>query len=284
MTTADASPVILIGAARSGTKFLRDVLAVSQDLAAVPYDVNYIWRYGAGDAPSDRLDPAALTPKRIGFIRAAIARIAKPEAGQRVIEKTVSNTLRVPFVDAVYPDARYVHLIRDGRDVTESAMRMWQAKPDWRALLVKLRQMPLSNIGYAVWFAGNILRGLFSGRKGGNVWGPRFDGIDQIATTRGLAAVCAWQWRNSVTQAGEDLAQIPRPRVYEIRYEDLVNDEAALRGLVDWLGLCDPDAIVATWRARVSTSQGSLWEGLPQADIDTINKILAQPLAQHGYK
>src|SRR4051812_20775701 len=39
-------PVIVIGAARSGTKLLRDSLATHADVARVPYDVNYVWRFG----------------------------------------------------------------------------------------------------------------------------------------------------------------------------------------------------------------------------------------------
>ena len=51
--------VIIIGAARSGTKYLRDVLATAPNAARVPYDINYIWRYGSESHPDDAL-PASL--------------------------------------------------------------------------------------------------------------------------------------------------------------------------------------------------------------------------------
>ena len=46
--------VIIIGAARSGTKYLRDVLATAPNAARVPYDINYIWRYGSEIREGDR--------------------------------------------------------------------------------------------------------------------------------------------------------------------------------------------------------------------------------------
>ena len=52
----DAAPIILIGAARSGTKFLRDVLASAVGVKSVPYDVNYIWRHGSPNYGHDVLD------------------------------------------------------------------------------------------------------------------------------------------------------------------------------------------------------------------------------------
>ena len=278
-------PIIIIGAARSGTKFLRDVLAASPDAAAVPYDVNYVWRYKAGDADDDVLDPATLTPARADFIRKTLPTLARARPGQVLIEKTVSNSLRVPFVAAVFPDARFVHLIRDGRDVTESAMRQWQAPPNWKALWQKLRGIPLANLGYVFWFAGNFVSGLFSGRKGGNVWGPRFPGIMDLAGKADLAEICARQWVASVERASADLAALPEAgtRVFEIRYEDLIADEAALRDLAEKLDLADPDAVVASFKKRLRPGEPAQWRALPGPDLAILQTTLTPTLTANGY-
>ena len=60
---SERSPVFIIGAARSGTKFLRDVLAASPEVACVPYDVNYIWRYKNENYPHDALAVESITKK-----------------------------------------------------------------------------------------------------------------------------------------------------------------------------------------------------------------------------
>lgn len=285
-----APPIVIIGAARSGTKILRDVLAAAPGARAVPYDVNYVWRYGAPET-HDVQDPDTLTPARRRFIPAtlrSLARIGPGDGRTRLIEKSVSNGLRVPFVAALLPGAHFVHLVRDGRDVTESAMRLWQAPPDWGALKTKLRDIPLANLGYVAWFGWNTLRGMLSGRKGGRVWGPRYPGIFEDAERLPLAAVCARQWRETVARARTALADLPPAQVTEIRYEDLVRDPAALDRLIADTGLDrDPDdaaAIRAAWSASVRADMGGKWRALAPEDRDLMLETIGPLLSELGYE
>ena len=231
---SEPSPIIIIGAARSGTKFLRDLLASAEGVQAVPYDINYVWRYGAEESPHDVLDPEILSTKRLNYIRNTIRQLSRAKPNDVMIEKTVSNSLRVPFVDKVFPDARYVHLIRDGHDVTESAMRQWQAKPEIGGLFKKLKSIPFGSWTYVVWFAKNFLVGLAKGRGGGGIWGPRFPGVQAAAEKLSLAELCATQWRVSVETATVDLANISdaSSRVFTITYANLVKNEDALSCLL----------------------------------------------------
>ena len=54
-------PIIILGAARSGTKMLRKALASHPDLHAIPYDINYVWKYGSYQLPHDELRPEHAT-------------------------------------------------------------------------------------------------------------------------------------------------------------------------------------------------------------------------------
>lgn len=281
----DTSPIILIGAARSGTKFLRDVLASGAGTAAVPYDVNYVWRYGAERAADDVLDPATLTPRRKEFIGKTLRLLAKAGPDDILIEKTVASTLRVPFVEAVFPNARYIHLIRDGREVTESAMRQWEAPPNWSALATKVRDIPIQNLGYVAWFGWNLLNGLVAGRKGGQIWGPRFPGIDAVAEKGPLSRVCAQQWLESCTRASVDLPRVAQAesRVFTVRYEDLIRDETTLVALLDQLGLPDQETILAAFRLKLRPNEPQMWRNLPQRDLEMFEKILTPALTNLGY-
>lgn len=280
-------PVIIIGAARSGTKLLRDLLAESPGAKAVPFDVNYVWRTGNERVPHDALDPDHLTPAARDAIRRTLPKLAglRPGAEGVLLEKTVSNTLRVPFVAAVYPEARYVHLVRDGRAVAESAVRAWFAPPDWRRLLFKLRRLPVSNAGYLGWYAVNQVRGRLSGRGGGGgVWGPRYPGYEK---DRGLPPLefCARQWAHSVRAAVDDLDRLPAERRFTLRYEDFVDNENRLRELVDWLGLGGADAVVAAYRAEVRPEEAVKWrQALSAKDARRLTEMLRPELDLLGYE
>lgn len=277
--------IILVGAARSGTKFLRDCLAASPDVAAVPFDVNYVWRYGFEDAPHDVLDPQKQTSATRSFIHRTVAKLSEASATDIVIEKTVSNTLRVPYVDAAFPDATYVHLIRDGRDVAESAMRQWIEPPQMRSLWTKLKSIPLANFRYVAWYGVNMIKGLLSsGRKAGNVWGPRYPGIEDDVARLSLSEVCALQWRHSVETAQRDLAAIDPARVLTIRYEDLIRDEGVIRSLAEDLNIPDPGAVVTKFVDTVLVSKGPPhWTSLAAQDQDTFDRVLGETLKKLNY-
>jgi len=280
-------PIILLGAARSGTKFLRDVIGESANVARVPYDTSYIWRRGNEARADDAFTQADVNGEVRDFAPKQLRRIAglTEHDDRHLLEKTVGNTLRVSFVDEIFPDARFVHLVRDGRAVTESAMRLWQAPPDWSALFRKLRGMPFSNLGYALWFVRNLIGGLFTGRGGGKVWGPRYPGIDEdIAAGLSLEEVCARQWTESVAHARRQLAELPPERSYTVRYEDLINDDTALEGLLDFLSLDDREVVRASFRQKAVGENMDKWRAKLEPDqIARITEIATPELRHFGY-
>ncbi len=278
-------PIIVIGAARSGTKFIRDILGASQDLAAVPYDVNFIWRLGNEQSPHDQLQPNQISESLVHTLHQRLARAArlKNNDARRMIEKTVSNTIRVPFVDRVFPNARYIHLLRDGRDVTESSLRQWTAPTDWSYLLGKMAYFPLTNLRYATWFVLNRLRGTRDENHIA-IWGPRYLGVEEDLSRDGVVAVCARQWRVCVEQACHDLDGIPASRVMTVRYEDLVADDAVLASLCDFAGIADADHVMDAYGARVLRDTSGKWRERMDAEAQqTMLEIVTPTLEELGY-
>lgn len=283
-----AQPIFIIGAARSGTKYLRDILATAPNACKVPYDVNYIWRYGFEQHPDDVLPPEQMTAKQEQFIRTHIHRLAKttPDAATVLFEKTVSNTLRVPYILRAFPDAKFIHLIRDGRSVTESSMRQWEAPPDWGRLVEKFRGMPLQNLGYAAWFVGDIIKGKLERRKTDKLWGPRYPGIvDDVRADVPLAEICAKQWAQSVATAQRDLAVLPADRVITIRYDDLVGGEDVIRQLCGFCALEASDAVVAHHLSKVDKRTDAKWRtAMSDTEKTQMMQHAGALLEQLGYR
>ena len=110
-TDFDFTPVIIIGAGRSGTNMLRDALTALDGFETWPCDeINPVWRHGNINWPTDAIPPERAANPR-AYIRRAFQRIWR-ETGKPcfVVEKTCANSLRVPFVDAVVPEAEYIHI------------------------------------------------------------------------------------------------------------------------------------------------------------------------------
>jgi hypothetical protein len=217
-------PVIIIGAARSGTKLLRSIVASSRMYRSVPFDVNYIWRYGNEDLSHDVLTAQMMTAKTRKFIALRLCKLAgvSPEQGN-FVEKSVSNTLRLPFVLRVFPDAKFIFLIRDGRDVTESAYRCWQERPSVGYILQKIRTFPwLTCSKYGCKYVRNVAARVLGLTSSVRTWGPRYEGIDEDLRQLSLWEVCALQWRKSIEHFESSRHLIPVDQLLELRYEDLV--------------------------------------------------------------
>lgn len=260
------------------------MLGTSPEVGFVPYDINYIWRYRSENYQDDALPVERANEAVRNYISTSISRQVRSLGPRNILlEKTVSNTLRVPFVNAVFPEARFIHLIRNGRDVVESAYRMWQQRPDWRYLIQKARAFPISNYKYAVWYLSNMLSGTMSGKSGVRVWGPRYPGIEDDVITRELIEVCATQWVKSVEYATRDLSNIASGRVLTIRYETLLLDEDKVAEIARFAGIADADTVIRGYRKMVRRDTGGRWEGLSGRDKQLALRIMAPQLRALGY-
>lgn len=279
-------PVVILGGARSGTKLLRSIIAASPHYAPVPHDVNYVWRTLAPQHPNDALPASALAPAKVSRVRRLLLGMAGIGDGDRrqFVEKTVSNTLRIPLVDHVLPDALYIHLVRDGRDVTESALRCWQAPPEFGRLLDKLRDFPWRTCsGYALAQARGILQKYASHNRRLPVWGPAYPGIQRDLQRITLPEVCAWQWRRTVEAARQDLRSIPGDRWIEVRYEELVkNHDGVVSEIANLLNVdAQPLALHAAASIKSATSRSATFQNKTQADA--VEAILAPLREELGY-
>jgi len=276
--------VILIGAARSGTKFLRSLLGADAKMGEVPYDVNYIWRHGNDAYPHDALPSALATSRVKSYIRRLLPKQGGMGGARSIlVEKTVSNTLRVPFVAAVFPEARFIHLIRDGRDVVESALRMWQNPPDWGYLVQKARSFPVSNYGYAAWYLWNLVFGTVRDRRGVRIWGPRYPGIDADLAENSLIEVCARQWAMSAEYAARDLASLPAEQVMTVHYEELIASEAVVVDVARFAGINAPELVLSVYRETVRHDTGGGWNSLTETDRKNAESIISGQLSKFGY-
>jgi hypothetical protein len=279
--------VFLIGAARSGTKFLRDILAESTHFRTVPFDVNYVWRYGQESRPDDMIPREAANDKGRRFIGRTLDAMARHPGGSKgkgaILEKTVSNVLRVPYIHALFPGAHFIHLIRDGRDVAESIARMWVEPLDYKYLFRKLRYFPLRNLSYAVWFLKNQLAARTRNDNRISIWGPRYPGIEQDAIKLSILEVAAHQWVWSIKSATNGLAEVPAFQQVSIRYEDLISNVESLEPIFDMLKLEDRSQVLDAYQKQVRRGLGGRWRNFSNTEQSRLYDIETEILTKLGY-
>lgn len=276
--------IVVVGAARSGTKLLRDALAVAVGAGAVPYDIGFVWRAGLAGHPDDRLPPEALVPRRARWIRGVVDRYAAGEP-RIVVEKSVGTVMRVPYVARVLPEALFVHLVRDGTDVVESTYRQWTSPSDVRYLARKARHVPWRVLpAYGARYLRSTARRWVAHDRRVGTWGPRYPGIDADLRSEPLLTVCARQWRQGVTLAREDLDRLDVTSV-EVRYEDLVRKpDKVLREVAAAGGFAlDADALTAAL-SDVSTARiGHGLSALSAESLSLVDAEIGPLLGELGY-
>jgi Sulfotransferase family len=135
------SLVLLIGAPRSGTTWLQRILAAHAAIVSPP-ETELFTRYLAPGVEaferSLQRDDGGPTPRRLKGLATVLTRdefddwarelvvrtlggalAAKPTASV-VLEKTPGHTHQFDVIERYAPNSRYLHLVRDGRDVAAS--------------------------------------------------------------------------------------------------------------------------------------------------------------------
>jgi hypothetical protein len=280
------TPVIILGAARSGTRLLRSLIASGDQHVEVPYDVNYIWRYGNESCPNDCLAAATVTDEMRAFIRSRIGCCAGALENQPFVEKTVGNILRIPFVKSIYPEAKFLFLVRNGRDVIESAHRCWKKPPAAGYLLDKIKTFPWWTCrNYAGQYVRQIAARSLRLSPQLKSWGPRYDGIDVDVRTRSLLEVCCRQWVACIEAYEHDRQCLPINIRLEVRYEDLINNGAEqAERLASFLDIADATPMVEFAKTKISGASIGTYARLNEGQQCLIELVAGRTLDRWGYK
>ncbi|GAB4500235.1 MAG: hypothetical protein OHK003_19530 [Anaerolineales bacterium] len=105
----------VVGCARSGTSILGELIASHPDVKYI-FEAHSTWEMGGlGVNDSHRLTSEYATDE----VKSKIRKWFQEQAGNEglLVEKKPRNILRIPFVREIFPEAKIIHIIRDGRDV-----------------------------------------------------------------------------------------------------------------------------------------------------------------------
>jgi len=232
--------------AKGGLRF-----APSEAYRIIGREVSPIYVRPARDLVADDVTPWLAQRFQRFFGERAVA-----QGKQRFTHK-YTGWSRLGFFDRIFPQSRFVHIVRDGRAVVNS----WLQMPWWD--------------GY--------------GGPENWLWGPLTTAENERwqASGRSFVLLAAIGWRRLMESHAAAGLELPSDRLLTLRYEDvLAQPRESFARVLAFMSLPVTRAFEREIaRARVDTGRARAFErDLDQGQLSLIESELAPLLLQHGYR
>ena len=264
-------PIFIVGAPRSGTNIFYRTFAKHPDLAWIsnitkkfpsslwltrtimlfrddhrPTEANNVWQKFTGN-DHESLGRGDVTAAADNYLRTVVENNLRIFKKPRFVNKCPGNSVRIEFLREIFPDAIFIHIIRDGRAVGYSIMRSrlehsgayWSVKPPgWRDLM----KLPL---------------------------------VD----------ACALQWKMTVQAILQSAKNLPRKQYLAIKYEDLVARPVEIfKQVAEKCNLVWQEDLLQTITAGMDNRNFKWQTEMKDTGKNRLNVLLCDFLKQLGYE
>jgi len=164
---------------------------------------------------------------------------------------------RIYYLLSIFPDARFVHVIRDGRAAVESLLRVafWREK---------------GGLDAPFWANGLETAAI----------------DDWVASGKDPVILASHEWRKIVQTTREEAHGLGRNQYTEVKYEDFVGSPRdEIDRLSAWAGLAGPgDVRFETPGAGIVDMNRKYLEVFSDVQIDAMDRVMGPMLGQLGYR
>jgi hypothetical protein len=189
-----------------------------------------------------------VSPEARRCFREYVARTLSYRGKTRFVNKDTNNCMRIRYLKAIFPDALFIHIIRDGRAVAYSLYKV-----DWWPKLT-------------LWWAG-------------------FTPQEWQATGKPPIELCARHWCREVNEIQSALAELDPKDHIQVRYEDLASEPLTeLKRLIEFTGLPWTARYETSVRKVKIENLNFKWkERLSASERDILQATLGDLLDELGY-
>jgi hypothetical protein len=262
-------PVFVVGCPRGGTTIVFSLLRAAPALASIGQEGHVLWEsfhhpreHGWA---SNALGAADVRSFERRYLAWSIDALARPRR-RRFLDKTPRNSLRLPYLDALFPDAQFVFVGRDGRATVSSLMVAWREREHPAYVLPVPYRIP--GIPERAWHFT-----LPPGWRG-------YDG-------RPLEDVCALQYTTATEAVLGFRAGLDEDRFVDVRYEDLLRDPAGQMEQVHQaldVPFTDAQARRARQQVRPAPPGREKWRTTTPDEIERVLPAIEPMLERTGYR
>lgn len=264
------SYAFIIGCGRSGTTLLGDILSAHHNTAYL-YEPYYLW--SAIDPTLDVLNlfqnitPSLFlgsdfylenhTTSFTNYIRHYI----NNNHAQLLIEKTPLNTFRIAWLRQLVPDAKFIHIVRDGLDVCNSIAKLATTNSYKIACKPNLNQWwGNNNSKWKALYGGGVALGHFHQHE-----------VDLLDTQLSKAA---YEWLLSLIEVDQWRGTLG-DSLFEVTYDDLLKEPfKTLKQISEFLSLDTTPSWLdqSCTKIKSPNNQGNLSFELPPYMCEVFNQ------------
>lgn len=269
-------PVFILGTGRSGSTIFGKVLSMHPHIAflnepkalwhaAYPHE-DVIGSYTLADAHY-RLDEAAASPTVRQQIRNAYGYGLALTAARRILDKYPELIFRIPFVQTIFPDAKFIFLSRNGWDTVQS-ITQWSLR---KGLQTGQETHDWWGVDNRKWHL--LLRDIV---RPDPAFAACLSVVEQFDRHEDMAAV---EWIATMREALRWQEQQPG-LLHHVRYEDLLDDpRTALAAVFEFCNL-PSDEVTLDYAESVLTKA----EPKPPGRVHpAIEELFAETNQKMGY-
>jgi len=203
--------------------------------------------------PCRDLKAGDVTVNNKNNIQALFSKVVTERKNRLLIK--VTGWPRIGFIREIFPDAKFIHIMRDGRAVTNSMLNVdfwwgWRGPQSWR-------------------------------------WGELSakDNDDWIKHNRSFVALAGIQWRILMDAMEEAKRHLDERSFMEVKYEDLCNDPINnFRKVIDFCGLEWSNDFDKNLNSFTLGSQDYKWkEQITEDQVYILDDVLKEYLNRFGY-
>ena len=256
-----APPIFVIGCFRGGTTLVERVLLAHPELTGPGFETQLFSRvrfgrpldHSAKYATLTGVTPATSDP--VEAFRIAVDELARRAGARSWVEKSPEHVYHAQAINARFPGARFVHVVRDPRDVVTSIMHTWWVVPRAQGRRARL-------------VAGAVLWELMT-----------FAGLRLLADASLAPVVLAVRYESLVNRPRMELERMAA-------FLGLPNDREALEDWLRRIEEVEANSLIEPDLTGIRTSPVGRWQDgrlLTAHELAVVQYLVGPTLARAGY-